>query len=104
MAEKYVLMFLWLVILGASESYVVFKAQHMLLDIIHVFTNQGRTDIKKPLHSIQKILQNSSKASFWDILYGRLQKPRGICRIATMASPPLLPINLQINFSLTFLW
>jgi hypothetical protein len=35
MAEKYVLAFLWWVILGA------FKAQHMLLDIIHVFTNQS---------------------------------------------------------------
>jgi hypothetical protein len=31
MAEKYVLAFLWWVILGASESYVAFKAQHMLL-------------------------------------------------------------------------
>jgi hypothetical protein len=28
MAEKYVLAFLWLLILGASENYVVFKAQH----------------------------------------------------------------------------
>jgi hypothetical protein len=36
MAEKYVLAFLWWVILDASESYVVFKPQHMLLDIIHV--------------------------------------------------------------------
>jgi hypothetical protein len=34
MAEKYVLAFLWWVILGASESYVVFKVQHMLLDIM----------------------------------------------------------------------
>jgi hypothetical protein len=41
MAEKYVLAFLWWVILGALENYVVFKAQHMLLDIIHVFTNQS---------------------------------------------------------------
>jgi hypothetical protein len=40
-ADKYVLAFLWWVILGASESYVVFKAQHLLLDIIHVFTNQS---------------------------------------------------------------
>jgi hypothetical protein len=29
MAEKYVLAFLWLVILGASENYVVFKPQHI---------------------------------------------------------------------------
>jgi hypothetical protein len=42
MAEKYLLAFLWWVILGASENYVVFKAQHMLLDIIHVLlTNQS---------------------------------------------------------------
>jgi hypothetical protein len=45
MAEKYVLAFLWWVILGALEfvllENVVFKAQHMLLDIIHVFTNQS---------------------------------------------------------------
>jgi TRAP-type C4-dicarboxylate transport system permease small subunit len=52
MAEKYVLAFLWWVILGASESYVVFKTQHMLLDILYMY----------------------------------------------------LPINLQINFSLTFSW
>jgi hypothetical protein len=41
MAEKYVMAFLWLVILGALENYVVIKAKHMLLDIIHVFTNQS---------------------------------------------------------------
>jgi predicted RNA-binding protein with EMAP domain len=41
MAEKYALAFLWLVILGASENYVVFKAHHMLLDIMHAFTNQS---------------------------------------------------------------
>jgi hypothetical protein len=41
MAEKYVLAFLWWVILGALENFVVFKAQHMLLDIIHVFINQS---------------------------------------------------------------
>jgi hypothetical protein len=41
MAEKYVMAFLWLVILGALENYVVFKAKHMLLDIIYVFTNQS---------------------------------------------------------------
>jgi hypothetical protein len=29
------------------------------------------------------------KSLFCDILYGRLQKPHGNCRIATMASPPL---------------
>jgi uncharacterized membrane protein SpoIIM required for sporulation len=42
MAEKYVLAFLWWVILGASESYVVFKTQHYVIGyIIHVFTNQS---------------------------------------------------------------
>jgi hypothetical protein len=41
MAEKYVLAFLWLVILGALENYVVFNTTYMLLDIIHVFTNQS---------------------------------------------------------------
>jgi hypothetical protein len=35
MAEKYLLVFLWWVILGASENYVVFKAQHVIHHICY---------------------------------------------------------------------
>jgi hypothetical protein len=37
----------------------------------------------------KKFFKIPKKPFFCDVLYGRLQKPCGNCRIATMASPPL---------------
>jgi hypothetical protein len=58
---------------------------------VSMYVNTRGGLISKRLCGIQT--KNSStflKGLFFDILYGRLRKPRGNCRIVTMGSPPLV--------------